>query len=223
MSSSGRSIGWRAPTCRRSISLLVAAGFAPGWRERSLGTPELAEVSNALDYMLSQQEPYPAVVVDRHWNLLRSNGAAGRFVEFFLGHTPPGTALNLADALVAPDVLRRYLVNWVEVVRHFVRTVEADAAADGSPESSALLERLMRYDGVRAAVHEASVSAGTTPVLPMHFRKDHVSLRLFTTIATLGTPHDITAQELRIECFFPLDDPSAVFLRRWASASQPPR
>ena len=82
--------------------------------------------------MLAQQEPFPGVAVDRHWNLLQANSGAVRLIEFLVGPLAPGTTVNLADALVAPDVLRPYLVNWADVVRYFVRSVEADAAADGS-------------------------------------------------------------------------------------------
>src|SRR5262247_1396360 len=116
---------------RQHNALLLAAGFAPEWRQRDLAAPDMAQVASALDYMLAQQEPYPAVVVDRHWNLLRANIGAVRLVEFLVGPIAPGTPINLADALVAPDVLRPFLVNWQEVVRHFIHSVEIDAAADG--------------------------------------------------------------------------------------------
>jgi transcriptional regulator with XRE-family HTH domain len=205
---------------RQHNALMLAAGYAPAWRQRDLAAPDLAEVANALDYMLAQQEPYPAVVVDRHWNLLRANAGAVRLVEFLVGPMAPDTPVNLADALVAPDVLRPYLTNWAEVVRHFIRSVEIDAAADGLAETAALLERLMSYKGVRSALRLAPKKADSSPVLAMAFRKRDTSLRLFTTIATLGTPQDVTVQELRIECFFPMDDATARVLQAWAS---PPR
>ena len=113
--------------------------------------------------------------------------------------------MNLADALVAPDVLRPFLTNWDEVVRHFIASVEADAAADGDPRTFALLERLRGYRGVRTALGKTVPQTGGGPVLPMRFSKDGVSLQLFTSIATLGTPQDVTAQELRVECFFPME------------------
>ncbi len=102
-------------------------------------------------------------------------------------------------------MLRPFLANWAEVVRYFIRSVEADAAADGTPQTAALLDRLLAYKGVRGALTPAPDGAADGPVLPMHFRKDDISLRLFTTITTLGTPQDITLQELRVESFFPMD------------------
>jgi len=202
---------------REQNALLVAAGFAAVWRETDLDAPELAQVRSALDYMLAQQEPFPAVAVDRRWNLLRSNRGAVRLVEFLVGPLAPDAPVNLADALVAPDVLRPHLVNWAEVVRYFIRSVEADASADGTAETARLLERLLAYEGVGSAMRAPEALDAGGPVLPMHFRKGEVSLRLFTTIATLGTPRDITLQEMRVECFLPMDAETATVLRSWAS------
>jgi hypothetical protein len=208
---------------RSSNELLLAAGYAPVWTELNFAAPALDPVREALDRMLAQQEPHPAVVVDRRWNLLRANCGAVAMVEFLVGPLGPGAAVNLADALVAPDVLRPHLANWADVVRHFVRSVEADAATDGSAETAALLERLLGYEGVRDAVATASAPAAAGPVLPMHFEKSGTTLRLFTAIATLGTPQDITAQELRIESFFPVDEETRGFFRsRGAGAGSDP-
>ena len=201
---------------RHSNELLLAAGFAPVWNETAFDAQTLAPVRDALDFMLQQQEPFPAVVVDRRWNLLLANQGAAALVRFLVGPVEPGTAVNLADALVAPDVLRPHLVNWAEVVRFFLRSVEADAAADGSEQTAALLRRLLGYDGVRAALAVPEPPAPDAPVLPMHFEKNGVTLRLFTTIATLGTPQDITLQELRVESFFPLDEATRAQFRGWA-------
>lgn len=202
---------------RQQNALLLAAGFAPVWRESEFAAPQLAGVRAAVDYMLAQQEPFPAVAVDRRWNLLQANRGAVRLVEFLVGPLPPGAPINLADALVGPDVLRPYLVNWAEVVRYFIRSLEADAFADGTAETAALLERLLSCKGVRALLKSPAGNPGAGPVLPMHFRKGEVSLELFTTIATLGTPQDVTLQELRIECFFPMNDATAAALRAWAA------
>jgi transcriptional regulator with XRE-family HTH domain len=201
---------------RQHNSMLVAAGFAPEWKETDLGAPELAGVNSALSYIMAQQEPYPAVVVDRHWNLLRANSGAARLVEFLVGPLTRGANVNLADALVAPGLLKPYLTNWPEVVRYFIHAVEADAAADGTEETMAVLARLRGYAGVSEATAKA-LEVPSAPILPMHFCKGDTTLRLFTTIATLGTPQDITLQELRIESFFPMDNDTANVLRAWAA------
>src|SRR5262249_55229811 len=154
--------------------------------------------------------------------LLRANGGAVRLTEFLVGPPPnapaPG-APNLADALMSPEGLRPFIANWEEVALHFLRGVQADALADGTPETQALLDRLLAYPGV-AALSQAPLADGMSgPVLAIHFRKDATSLRLFTTIATLGTPQDVTVQEIRIECFFPAEEETAQAFRRWAAAS----
>jgi transcriptional regulator with XRE-family HTH domain len=197
---------------RQQNTLLAAAGFAPAWREGRLGAPELAQVDRALDYILQQHEPYPAFVVDRHWNLRRANRGAAQLVAFLLGAVPAGE-VNLADALVSPAVLRPFVVNWQEVALHFLRSVQADAIADGTPESNQLLTRLLAYEDVGDLMLSPSVEEAPRPLLPIQLRKDEVTLRLFTTIATLGTPQDVTVQEIRIESFFPIDEPSAKFFR----------
>ena len=211
---------------REQNALLLAAGYAPAWRESDLAAPALAQVSGALTHMLAQQEPYPAFVVDRRWNLLRANDGAGRLTQFLLGParqdspaTPPSdppARVNLAEALLAPDVLRPHVVNWPEVALHFLRSVQSDAMIDGTPETAALLARLQAYPDVPDLAQLPAEAQA--PVLVMHIRKDATALRLFTTIATLGTPQDVTVQEIRIESFFPADEATARIFKDWARA-----
>ena len=201
---------------RQHNALLLAAGYAPAWRETDLGAPELAQVASAVGYMLAQQEPFPAVAVDRHWNLLKANGGAVRLVEFLVGPLPPGTPVNLADALVAPDVLRPFLVNWAEVVRYFIRSVEADAAADGSDETNALLDRLLAYKGVRSAMKAPRTEKASGPVLPMHFRKGKTSrCRCSRPSRRSAPPRTSPRRSCAIESFFPMDDETETVLRAW--------
>src|ERR1044072_3557593 len=148
---------------RQQNALLLAAGFAPVWREGDLTDPELAQINGALDFMLAQQEPYPAFVVDRRWNLLRANDGAGRMVAFLLGAAPEGP-VNLADALVSPGVLRPFIANWEDVAVHFLRSVQADAVADGTAETAELLRRLGSYPGVPPLSRVAPLDTHT-PVL----------------------------------------------------------
>lgn len=104
-------------------------------------------------------------------------------------------------------------------MRYFLRSVEADAAADGTAETADLLERLLRYQGVQSVLSTGAPLASESPVLPMHFQKGGINLRLFTTIATFGTPQDITLQELRIESFFPMDEETRRLFCDWADSA----
>jgi len=202
---------------RQQNAFLQSAGYAAIWKEGKLGEPELAQADRALDYILGQQEPFPAFVVDRHWNLKRANRGAKRLVAFILGAVPDGP-VNLADALLSPEVMRPFVVNWKEVALHFIRGVQADALADGSPESAALLKRLLSYEGLPELAHSAALEEAPRPLLLMHLEKAGVRLNVFTTIATLGTPQDITVQEIRVENFFPMDEATAEFFRQPAPA-----
>jgi hypothetical protein len=133
---------------RQQNALMLAAGYAPVWRERDLSAPDLAVVNSALDYMLAQHEPYPAFVIDRCWNLLRANRGALNLTEFLTGGAPstaPSEPVNLAVALLAPDGFRPFIVNWQEVVLHFIRGVQADAHADGMAETADLLIGCSRF------------------------------------------------------------------------------
>lgn len=199
---------------RQQNALLLAAGFAPAWRASDLAAPELAQVNAALDHMLAQQEPYPALVVDRRWNLLRANAGAARMVAFLAGAAPAGP-VSLAESLMSPAGLRPLIVNWPEVALYFLRGVQADAFADGTEESAALLQRLLAFPDAAALLRLAAPPEPQAPVLAIHFQKGATSLRLFTTIATLGTPQDVTLQEIRIECFFPADDATAQVFKDW--------
>lgn len=209
---------------RQQNVLFLAAGYAPPWRESDLSAPELARVDRALDYILAQQEPYPAFVIDRRWNLLRANGGARRLTEFLTGPAPAGPApsepVNLAVALVSPDGLRPFIVNWEEVALYLLRGVQADAAADGTAEPAELLTRLLAFPGIPALSRVLPPDEAEAPVLVIHFRRADTSLRLFTTIATLGTPHDVTLQEIRVECFFPVDDPTVQAFQDWAAPAR---
>ena len=202
---------------RQQNALLLAAGFAPVWRETELAAPELAPVRSGLDYILAQQEPFPAVVVDRRWNLLEANAGAARLVEFLVGPLAPDAPVNLADALVGPDVLRPFLVNWDDVVRYFIRSVEADAAADGTAETDALLAAAARLSrrGCCREPHEPGARARPScPCISERATSRCACSRRSRPSARRRTSR---LQELRIECFFPMDEPTAAVFRSWAA------
>ena len=208
-----------ALSLRQQNALMLAAGYAPIWRERDLSAPDLDVVNGALDYMLGQHEPYPAFVIDRCWNLLRANQGAVKMTQFLTGAaaaSTPSEPINLAAALLSPDGLRPFIVNWQEVARHFIRGVQADAHADRMTEMKDLLNRLLALPDLPSASELMMPEEGQSPILPIHFQRDETSLRLFTTIATLGTPRDVTLEEIRIEFFFPMDEQTGAVFRNWA-------
>ena len=209
---------------RQRNAMLLAAGFAPAYRETNLAAPELMPVRKAIDHMLKQQEPYPAVVIDRLWNLIQANEAATAFTVFlFEGpppSPPPGKPANLLQWLLDPKALRPKIANWEEVARHLVSTTYAEILADGGePKALAFIEEIMAYPDVPASFRKLRFEERPQPVLTLDYVVGGKSLSVFTTIATLGTPQDVTLQEVRIECFFPADDRSDTLFKSLAAKS----
>ena len=172
--------------------------------------------------MLEQQEPYPAVVIDRLWNLQQANEAAQAFTVFlFEGPPPPpspGKSPNLLRWLLDPKALRAKVSNWEEVARYLVSTTYAEILADGGePKALAFIEEIMAYPDVPASFRKLRFEERPTPVLTVDYLVGGKALSVFTTIATLGTPQDITLQEVRIECFFPADERSDALFRSLAA------
>ncbi|MGG7605049.1 helix-turn-helix domain-containing protein [Massilia sp. BKSP1R2A-1] len=205
---------------RQRNAMLLAAGFAPAYRERSLSDPELGAVMQALDFMLEQQAPYPALVVDRLWNLVMANEPAANMMRLFLGMPPHAPiprdgSVNVLKLILDPNGLRRYLVNWEDVCTDLLLWVQREAMGDGpGSEATAMLDELMALPGIAGAASQPNLERRALPFLPVTLKKDDIVLNLFTTITTLGTPHDVTVHELRLESFFPADESS----RQWFQA-----
>jgi transcriptional regulator with XRE-family HTH domain len=202
--------------------LLTSAGFAPIYRESALGAPELSQVRRALGFMLTQQEPFPALVIDHHWNLLLQNDAAGRLFGLFLDREAAGQVPgppNVVRMTLHPQGLRRYIVNWEALASPMIQAIHR-ATVGGIPDEGTrqLLDEVLAYPGVPPRWRTADAKAQSAPFLPLVLRKGDLALRFFTTIATLGTPQDITLQELLVECFFPGDEATEEFARRLATA-----
>ena len=193
---------------RERNTLLLAAGFAPLYRETALGAPDLTLARRAVEFILKQQEPYPAVVVDRHWNLLQPNHGAGRLLGFLLGGAPHET--NLLRLVFRPDGLRRVIVNWEEVAGDMLRRVHHESAGMAQGDTArAVIAEVLSYPGVPPQWRTHELLAPASPLLTVVFRKGEQELRFFSTITTFGTPRDITLEELRIECSYPADEATA--------------
>ena len=199
---------------RQRNAMLLAAGFAPAYRERSLSDPEMGAVMQALDFMLAQQAPYPALVVDRLWNLVMHNAPAARLMRWLLGMPadaaiPRDGSVNVLKLMLDPNGVRPHLANWEDVAADLLQWVHREAMGDGpGSEATRLLEALMALPGIAGAARQPNLERAALPFLPMQLRKDGVALNLFTTMTTLGTPHDVTVHELRLEAFFPADEAS---------------
>ncbi|HAA33129.1 MAG TPA: XRE family transcriptional regulator [Cyanobacteria bacterium UBA8553] len=198
---------------RQQNLMLTAAGFAPIHTETDLSAPEMTSIRKALDFMLRQQEPYPAIVVDRYWNLLLTNDAATQLLAAFIeletlqAHFSTNGKINLMLAMFDPLGLRPFIANWEDFAGHLLQRVHREVISEGqSEQSTALLNKLMSYPGVSDLWHTSNRVAQQALLLTVHFKRHHLELQFFSTIATLGTSYDITLQELRIECLFPADE-----------------
>jgi transcriptional regulator with XRE-family HTH domain len=197
---------------RERNALLIAAGYAPGYRETDVSAPEMALARGAIDLILKQQEPYPAVVFNRQWDLLLSNRGAARVFGWIRGG--PSTDRNLMRMVFDPRGLRPYIVNWSEVTRDLLRHLRSDvAAAPQDPRPRALLNDVLAYPDVPATDWS---DAPVSPLWHAHYRKEGRDLKFFWTITTFGTAQDVTLQELRIECSFPADEATAAWCRELA-------
>lgn len=200
---------------------LTAAGYAPLYRHARLDAPEMAPVVRAIDFMLRQQEPYPAMVLERLGNIHRLNRAASRFLRLLLGERAPaaGQPVNLFRLLLQPDGLRPHIVNGDDVARVVALRLRGEVASlPGDQDARAFLEAMLSQPGLPADCRNAQPDASTLPVVPTEFRAGERVLRLFNTITTLGTPQDVTLQELRIECSFPADAETDAALKAFAAA-----
>jgi hypothetical protein len=191
---------------RERNALLLAAGFAPIYREANLDAPEIASVRSALDAILRQQEPFPAVVMNRSWDILATNAAASRFFGFLLGATAAAEPANVIRLMFSPLGLRPFVTNWESAAEALLRRVHREAVG-GVPDekTAALLAEILSCPDVPVRWRKPSLEAPQLPVIPISFTKEGATFNFFSAVTTLGTPQDVTLQEVRIESFFPLD------------------
>lgn len=193
------------PLRERNV-LLLAAGFAPVYKETQLDAPELQSVRIALDAILRQQEPFPAVVMNRHWDVVRGNTAASRFFGFLLGDTTTEMPMNVVRMMFHPQCLRPYVTNWAATAEALVMRIHREVVGRVEDEgTSKLLEEILSYPDVPRTFRHPDPRAALLPIVPVSFTKGARTFNFFSTVTTLGTPQDITLQEIRIECFFPAD------------------
>jgi transcriptional regulator with XRE-family HTH domain len=200
---------------RERNRLLLAAGYAPVYGEHSLDDPAMAPVRRALERFLAAHEPYPAVVVDRHWNLVLANSGIDLFVDGVAPELlePPANALR---ATLHPRGLAPRIVNFSEWSAHVLHRVRRQIALTGDGELAALYDELAAYPGVCTESPAPEVTAFTDIVLPVQVRSGDAELSFFSTMTSFGSPVDVTLAELAVEAFYPADPETATALSRSA-------
>jgi transcriptional regulator with XRE-family HTH domain len=204
---------------RERNRLLLAAGYAPLYRETALDAPEMAAVRAALRQLLGGHEPYPAIVVDRNWNIIDANRSAllltkGSAPELL---APPVNALRLS---LHPRGLAPRILNLAEWRGHVLGRLRRQAAIAADPALARLYDELRGYP-CDEPTPEVEFPAAGDVVTRLRLRDGACELSFFTTIATFGTPLDVTVSELAIESFFPADPATAAALRAAAEVARP--
>jgi hypothetical protein len=191
--------------------LLMAAGYAPQYEARSLDDPELAPIRDALGHVLAGHEPYPAIAVDRGWNMVASNSALGPLLEGASPELlqPPVNCMRLA---LHPDGIAPRILNFGEWREHLLARLERQIAMSGEADLAELRDELLEYPAPDFDGHDAS---GAEIMVGLRLSTDDGGeLSFFSTVTTFGTAVDITVSELSIEAFFPADEQTAQRLQR---------
>jgi transcriptional regulator with XRE-family HTH domain len=187
-------------------TLLLAGGYAPAYAERGLAEPELTAVRQALQRVLAGHEPYPAVVVNRWWELVDANAAIEMFTQTAAPELlkPPVNVLRLS---LHPGGMAPRIVNLPQWRAHLLARLDRQAEATGDQRLAALRDELAAYPGGESARPPA-----TDVVVPLRYRAGDTELSFLSLTAVVGTPLDITVSELAIESFYPADEATAAAL-----------
>ena len=196
----------KIPARERNL-LLIAAGFAPAQPERPLDHPALAAARRAVELVLKGHEPFPALAVDRHWNLVAANAGVPAMLAGAAAHllAPPVNVLRLS---LHPEGVAPRIVNLPEWRAHILHRLEEQVESSADQLLAALLHELKSYPGGIAPTCD---SYGGVAV-PLVLRTDQGDLSFLSTTTVFGTPVDVTLAELAIEAFLPADRRTAELL-----------
>ena len=204
---------------RERNALHIAAGFAPLYRESKLDDKAMAAIRQALDLQLTHHEPFPALVVDRAWNVISGNAAVGRVFgqfgnfEAMWGQVCPQGPRNVLKMLLHPQGMRAFIANWLTAAPALLSRLRREAEVLGSEDLKGLLREMLAYSGIPPEWRIPRWIAPPPPVVALELSKSSLRLNLFTMISTFGTPQDITTDEIRVELFYPADEMSASAMR----------
>jgi transcriptional regulator with XRE-family HTH domain len=202
---------------RERNALLLAAGYAPVYGQRPLDDPDMSPVREALDILLAAHEPYPAVVIDRGWNMVAANRSVALLTDGVAPEllAPPANVLRLS---LHPDGLAPRIVNLAEWRAHLLERLGRQVILTGDDDLAALLDELNGYPGGAPDAGDGrhAPEPGGGIVVPLRMRAGDAVLAFFSTVATFGTAVDVTVSELSIESFFPADAATAEAMRAQA-------
>ena len=196
---------------RERNSLLLAAGYAPVYAESGLDAAPMAAVRAAIRQLLTAHEPYPAVVVDRAWDLVDASASVALFTAGVRPELlrPPANVLRLS---LHPEGLAPRIVNLGEWRAHLLGRLRRQVAATADAGLAALYDELRAYP-CEQQEPEIELPGPGDVVVPLRVRHGDAELAFFSTVATFGTPLDVTVSELMIESFYPADAETAAVLR----------
>lgn len=190
---------------RARNALLLAAGFAPLHGERALDDPELGAARRAVDLVLKGHEPYPALAIDRHWNLVAANAAVMPLLGAAAAHLLEAP-VNVLRLSLHPEGLAPTILNLGEWRAHLLERLRRQLAVTADPGIAALLAELAGYPSREGAGTQEAFGG---VAVPMRLMSSVGELNLISTTTVFGTPRDVTLDELAIEAFFPADDATA--------------
>jgi hypothetical protein len=178
------------------------------------------QVRHVLEFVLGAHEPYPALVVDRRWDVVMSNEAAGRLTARLIDQetAPIDGGINVARLTFHPDGLRTVTTNWPEFGTSVLARLERDAVdRPGDNALVQLLDEVLAYPDVADLRNSPQLPAGNDLLIPVHYAVDEFEVRLMSTISTIGAPYDVTLEELRLETFYAADAESDATLHMLAA------
>jgi transcriptional regulator with XRE-family HTH domain len=204
---------------RERNDLLRAAGYAALYSLEPLASPLLAEVDRALTSMLDQHLPYPAVVLDRSWDLQRANDGAVQLFGRLFAPDPIPEQVNVLRTIVEPGPVRSRISNWSAVAPALLERARREAVGGVFDRRTAeIVAELRARPDVAELVASVDLAAPPAPVIDVRFAVDGAELAFFSVVCSIGSPIDVTAQELRLEAFFPADDATRETWRSMARA-----
>jgi transcriptional regulator with XRE-family HTH domain len=197
---------------RERNQMLLAAGYAPVYGQRTLDDPEMQPVREAIELLLRGHEPYPAAVVDQQWELLAGNSGVALLTEGVAPHLmePPVNALRVT---LHPEGMAPRILNLAEWREHLLARLERQMAVTGNPALASLHEELSGYPAPPLRTNGHSRGLADEIVVSLRMGAGDRELCFFSTVTTFGTALDITVAELAIEAFFPADAATADYLR----------